>query len=105
MRDLDVLDDDFPVLAGSIGLSHGFVHVVEIGTPVNVMGITVAQGELIHADRHGALVIPSEVIMDLGRAINVVIANEAIVLGPARDPDFDIHKLEDVWAKFEAKRT
>ena len=105
MRDLDVLDDDFPVLAGSIGLSHGFVHVVEIGTPVNVMGITVAQGELIHADRHGALVIPSEVIMDLGRAIDVVIANEAIVLGPARDPDFDIHKLEDVWAKFEAKRT
>ena len=105
MRDLDVLDDDFPVLAGSIGLSHGFIHVVEIGTPVNVMGITVAQGELIHADRHGALVIPSEVIMDLGRAIDVVIANEAIVLGPARDPDFDIHKLEDVWAKFEAKRT
>ena len=105
MRDLDVLDHGFPVLAGSIGLSHGFVHVVEIGTPVNVMGITVAQGELIHADRHGALVIPSEVIMDLGRAIDVVIANEAIVLGPARDPDFDIHKLEDVWAKFEAKRT
>ena len=105
MRDLDVLDDDFPVLAGSIGLSHGFVHVVEIGTPVNVMGITVAQGAPIHADRHGALVIPSEVIMDLGRAIDVVIANEAIVLGPARDPDFDIHKLEDVWAKFEAKRT
>lgn len=41
MRDLDVMDEGFPVLAGSIGVSHGFVHVVEIGTPVNVFGITV----------------------------------------------------------------
>jgi len=31
MRDLDVMDDGFSVLAGSIGVSHGFVHVVEIG--------------------------------------------------------------------------
>ena len=40
MRDLDVMDDGFPVLAGSIGPSHGFVHVVEIGTPVSIMGMT-----------------------------------------------------------------
>ena len=56
MRDLDVLDDGFPVLAGSIGINHGFVHVVEIGTAVNVMGINVAQDDLIPIpeiiDRH-----------------------------------------------------
>ena len=28
VRDLDVIDDGFPVLAGSIGPSHGYVHVV-----------------------------------------------------------------------------
>ena len=105
MRDLDVMDEEFPVLAGSIGPSHGFVHVVEIGTPVNVYGITVAQGELIHADRHGAVVIPQEVIVDLKAAIDTVIANEAIVIGPAREPDFNIDKLEAAWAKFEAART
>ena len=105
MRDLDVLDDGFPVLAGSIGVSHGFVHVVEIGTPVDVMGLKVVQDDLIHADRHGALVIPCEVISDLKRAIETVISTEAIVLGPAREPGFDIEKLEEVWAKFEAKRT
>jgi regulator of RNase E activity RraA len=105
MRDLDVMDEEFPVLAGSIGPSHGFVHVVEIGTPVNVYGITVAQGELIHADRHGAVVIPQEVIVDLKAAIDTVIANEAIVIGPAREPDFNIDKLEAAWARFEAART
>ena len=105
MRDLDVMDDGFPVLAGSIGPSHGFVHVVEIGTPVNILGMRIAQDELVHADRHGALVIPGDVIPELKGAIDSVIANEAIVLGPARKPDFDIKKLEEAWAKFEAART
>lgn len=105
MRDLDVMDEGFPVLAGSIGPSHGFVHVVDIGTPVTVFGITVAQGELIHADRHGAVVIPPTVIMQLKAAIETVIANEAIVLGPAREPDFNIDKLEVAWAAFEEART
>jgi regulator of RNase E activity RraA len=105
MRDLDVIDDGFPVLAGSIGVSHGFVHVVEIGTAVNIFGLTVAQGELIHADRHGALVIPNDVIPRLKAAIDTVVFNEAIVLEPARQKGFNIDKLEAAWAKFEAQRT
>jgi len=105
MRDLDVIDDGFPVLAGSIGVSHGFVHVVEVGTVVNVLGLIVAQGELIHADRHGALVIPNDVISGLKAAIDTVILNEAVVLEPARKKGFTIDKLEAAWAKFEAQRT
>lgn len=105
MRDLDAMDDGFPVLAGSIGPSHAFVHVLEIATPVNIFGLCVEQGELIHADRHGALVIPHDVVPEMGAAIKAVIANEAIVLGPAREPGFDIGKLEEVWAEFEARRT
>ena len=105
MRDLDVIDEGFPVLAGSIGPSHGYVHVVEIGTPVNIMGMRVQQDELIHADRHGALVIPADLILMLKQAIDKVVASEDIVLGPAREPGFDINKLEEVWAAFEAART
>ena len=105
MRDLDVIDDGFPVLAGSVGPSHGFVHVVEIGTPVTILGMRLAQDELIHADRHGAVVIPGEVIGDLERAIETVIAAESLILGPAREPGFNIDKLEAAWAAFEAART
>lgn len=105
VRDLDVLDDGFSVLAGSIGPSHGYVHCVEIGTPVNILGMRVSQGELIHADRHGALVIPDAVINELESAIRAVIDREAIVLGPAREPGFNIEKLEAAWAQFEAVRT
>lgn len=105
MRDLDVIDEGFPILAGSIGPSHGFVHVVDIGTQVNIFGMRVAENELIHADRHGALVIPHDVISMLKSAIENVIESEAIVLGPAREPGFNIDKLEEAWVKFEASRT
>ena len=105
MRDLDVMDDGFPVLAGSVGPSHGFVHVLKIGGQVDVMNMKVRQGDLIHADRHGALVIPTDVIDVLKKAIETVIASEDIVLTPARKPGFNIEKLEKVWAHFEAART
>lgn len=105
MRDLDVIDDGFPILAGSIGPSHAYVHVLEIGTPVSVMGMRVAQGELVHADRHGAIVVPAEVIPELQHAIEKVIETEQIVLDPAREPGFNLAKLEEAWAKFEAART
>ena len=105
VRDLDVMDEGFPVLAGSVGPSHGFVHVLKIGDPVEVMNMSVCQGDLIHADRHGALVIPTEVVSVLKHAIEKVIDSEAIVLVPARKPGFNIEKLEEVWAQFEAART
>lgn len=105
MRDLNESDADFPVLAGSVGPSHAFVHLQEIGNPVEVFGMKVEEGDLIHADRHGALVVPADVLHELPSAIATVVASEALILGPARSPDFDIDKLEKAWAAFEAVRT
>ncbi|SEL36839.1 Regulator of RNase E activity RraA [Roseovarius nanhaiticus] len=105
LRDLDVIDEGFPVLAGSIGPSHGYVHITEIGSEVSIMGMRVGQEDLIHADRHGALVIPAEVIPTLKQAVETVFANERIILDAARAPGFDITRLEKAWAKFEAERT
>ncbi len=105
MRDLGDLPDGFPVIAGSIGPSHGFVHVREIGTPVSVFGLTIRDGDLVHADRHGALVVPPEVVPDLAAAIEKLLVTEKIVLGPAREAGFDFARFEQAWAAFEAART
>lgn len=105
MRDLGDLPQGFPVIAGSIGPSHGFVHVRSIGQPVTVFGLRVAQGDLVHADRHGAVVIPPEVIPALAQGIGTLLDTEKLILEPARKPDFDFAAFEAAWAAFEAART
>jgi regulator of RNase E activity RraA len=105
VRDLGDLAPGFPVVAGSIGPSHGFVHVRELGTPVTIMGLRVAQGDLIHADRHGALVIPPDVVPGLAAAIARMQQTERLVLDPARQADFTYEKFEAAWDAFERART
>ena len=105
MRDLGDMAAGFPVVAGSIGPSHGFVHVTDVDLPVQIFGLWVKPGELVHADRHGALVIPEEVIGSLSESIATLQASEALILDPARAPGFDIEALELAWRAFEQART
>ena len=104
MRDLGDLAPEFPVVAGSIGPSHGFVHVRRVNTVVTIHGLTIAPGDLVHADRHGAVVIPPEVIPLLAAAIAKMQATERLILEPARAGGFDFTAFETAWAAFEAAR-
>ncbi|MDX0452192.1 RraA family protein [Sinorhizobium medicae] len=105
MRDLGDVPEDFPMIAGSVGPSHAFVHVKAIGVPVSVFGLTVAPGDLVHADRHGAVVVPPDIIPVLAAAIEKLRATERLILEPARQQGFDLAKFEEAWARFEAART
>lgn len=105
MRDLGDMADGYPVIAGSIGPSHGFVHVTDLECEVSVFGLTVRPGDLVHADRHGAVVVPPDVIGQLADAIGKMQSTEHLVLGPAREDGFDFAKFAAAWAAFEAART
>jgi regulator of RNase E activity RraA len=105
MRDLGDLAADFPVVAGSIGPSHGFVHVREIDTPVSIFGISVSPGDLVHADRHGAVVIPDGLIDNLYQAIQKLFASERLILDPAEKEGFGFNDFKNAWDDFERSRT
>ena len=105
VRDLGDLPDGFPVVAGSVGPSHGFAHLREIATPVTVFGLTVAPGDLVHADRHGAVVIPPDVLSGLAEGIHRLLATERLILEPARRDGFDFDAFEAAWTAFENART
>ena len=64
-----------------------------------------ADGDLVHADRHGALVIPKGYDGDLAAAIKKLLETEKIVLSAARAPGFDFARFEAAWTAFEAART
>jgi regulator of RNase E activity RraA len=53
-------DAGFKALAHRLCVGHAWVVPVKGGGEVEVFGTTVSPGRLIHADRHGFLVIPPE---------------------------------------------
>jgi regulator of RNase E activity RraA len=99
LRDLGMLDEGYQVIAGSIGPSHAFVHVTELNCPVTVFSMPVLPDDLIHADRHGAVVIPARCIEDMPRAIDIVMRKEVPILTAARAPGFTVEKLKAAWSQ------
>ncbi len=93
IRDLADWAPGFGALAGSIGPSHSWVHVVEYAVPVTVHGMSVRPGDLIHADRHGAVVVPPEVAADVPAAAAKIAGAEHVLIDAARSPDFTIDRL------------
>lgn len=105
MRDLGDLPIGFPIIAGAIGPSHGFVHVRDFNCPVSVLGMTVVPGDIIHADRHGAAVVPAALLNKMPAAIAQLLASEALILEPARKEGFDFDAFEKAWTAFEKAKT
>lgn len=93
IRDLDVVAPGFQLLAGCVGPSHMWVHVASFGEPVTVAGMMVRNGDLIHADRHGAVVIPHAVAREVPKAASLLGRREAVILEAARQPGFNAGAL------------
>ncbi len=94
VRDLDVLAPGFQVLAGKIGPAHAYVRVEETGIPVEIFGMKVQHNDLVHADRHGAVVIPAELAKDLPNAIDLMIMREKVILDACKRDDFNYEVLK-----------
>jgi regulator of RNase E activity RraA len=84
VRDIPQVAEGFQMLAGSIGPSHAYVHVVEFGIPVTIHGMAVNSGDLIHADRHGAVVVPIETIDAMKPALDGLMKQEARIIASAK---------------------
>ncbi len=93
VRDLPDLADGFQVLADRVGPSHAFVHVVGHARSVTVAGMRVADGDLIHADQHGAVVIPWLVAGEVKAAADVIARRERVVITAAQQLGFDVEAL------------
>lgn len=99
VRDLDMLDPRLPILAGSFSPSHAFVEVEAAQITVNIFGMTVRPGDIVHADRHGAVVIPEKAAADIPKAAELVMRREKEILDAAKKGDFSLEKLAEAIRK------
>ena len=93
VRDLDMLSEGFQVLAGKIGPAHAYVRIEETGIPINIFGMEVNHNDLVHADRHGAVIIPAELSEKLPEAIDLMISREKVILDACKRENFNYKLL------------
>ena len=94
-----MLDKGYQVLAGGIGPSHAFVHIINENQTINIFGLEINPGDLIHADIHGAMVVDKKYIEAMPDALKLVTAKEEPILKAARKKGFNIDELKKAWAE------
>lgn len=97
VRDLDQWAPDFQFLAGRVAPSHAYAKPVAFATEVMVLGMRVRPGDLVHADRHGAVVVPHALARAVPGAARAIAEREARILAVARAPGCTADKLRDVF--------
>ena len=95
IRDIPMNASHFQLLAGSVMPSHAHVHIVSIGVPVTVAGMAVQPNDLIHADQHGAVVIPFTAAEKINDAVELIAKKEAVIIGAAKVSNFSWEILRD----------
>jgi regulator of RNase E activity RraA len=92
-RDLDMWAPGFQMVGGRIGPSHAHVHMVQMHCQVNIFGMLADHDDVIHADYHGAVVIPADAVKKLPAAIDLISRREKVILDMAKAPGFSAAKM------------
>ena len=69
-----------------------------------MFGLKIAPLDWVHADCHGAVVIPEAVLPDLVSALDRLLSAESVVLDPLRAGELSMDEFKRLWAEFERRR-
>ena len=94
VRDIPAAESaGFHYFAGSVSVSHAYVHIVEIGKSVEIDGLKIRSGDLLHGDLHGVQNIPLDLAARLPHAAAKISAEEQALIALCRSPEFSLQKL------------
>lgn len=95
VRDIPALESlAFPVFAGSICVSHAYIHIVEMGKPVEIGGLKIKSGELLHGDVHGVQSVPIDIARKVPAIAQKIAQREKEITALCRSSDFSLKKLQ-----------
>ena len=94
VRDLPAVEAlGFHLFAGSVAVSHSYAHIVEFGEPVEIGGLKVSEGDLMHGDLHGVHVIPLSIAADVPKMAAEIERHETDLVGYCRSSRFSLEGL------------
>jgi 4-hydroxy-4-methyl-2-oxoglutarate aldolase len=95
VRDLPALKAvGFHLFSGSVAVSHSYAHLIEFGKPVEIGGLKISPGDLMHGDCHGVHSIPLEVASRIPEEAAKIASAESLLKEFCQSPKFSLDKLE-----------
>jgi 4-hydroxy-4-methyl-2-oxoglutarate aldolase len=88
----------FRLFSGSVSVSHAYIHVIEVGGVVEIGGLRVAPGDLIHGDVHGVVRVPLNIANEIPAVAGKIREQERRVVQYCQLPEFNIGQLRSVVA-------
>jgi 4-hydroxy-4-methyl-2-oxoglutarate aldolase len=105
VRDLEAIEGlGFQVFARSVSVSHAYAHIVDFGNPVEIGGLQVQPGDILHADRHGILSLPLEMIERLPSIAEQIQCEEKDLFALTESPEFSVEALGTRLQQFTEKQ-
>ena len=105
VRDLAAVEQiGLQFFAGNMTVSHAYAHIFEFGTPVQVGGLRISPGDLLHGDQHGILQIPRKIAEEIPVVAGKMLANERMIIDACHARDFSLEKLRGTISEIEAGR-
>ena len=89
----------FHLFAGSVSVSHAYVHIVEIGKPVEIGGLQIQSGDLLHGDLHGVQSVPLGIAARIPPVAAQITAREQALIALCRSPEFSLERLRAAVSK------
>jgi 4-hydroxy-4-methyl-2-oxoglutarate aldolase len=94
VRDIPALRElAFPVFAGSVTVSHAYIHIVEFGHPIQIAGLEIQSADLLHGDLHGVQSIPLKIAAKIPAAAARIAAREQKLIALCQKPLVSIDQL------------
>jgi 4-hydroxy-4-methyl-2-oxoglutarate aldolase len=94
VRDLPAVKElGFHLFSGSVSVSHSYAHLVDFGDPVNIGGLKISPGDLLHGDCHGVQAIPFEIAAQIPEAAEKIKRSESELKEFCRSGQFSLDGL------------
>jgi len=87
------------LFAGGVSVSHAYVHIIEFGKPVEIGGLKIHSGDLLHGDMHGVQSIPFEIATQIPMAAAKVTAQDEKLIAFCQSAGFSLEGLRAAIAQ------
>jgi regulator of RNase E activity RraA len=90
----------FQLFCGGFTVSHGNPVICDFGVEVELNGLRICPGDLLHGDLNGLLTVPLEVLDSIVDEVEAVRRAEREILELARSPEFSLEALKELQDRF-----